>query len=337
MRIASLLLLSSIALQSTVIAQTIVPLSSGTKSSFRGLETYKNKVVWVSGSSGTVGKSVDAGKTWQWISPKGYEKFDFRDIEVFSKKEAVIVSAGSPAVILHTKDGGNNWKEVYRNEREEIFLDGMDFNGKTGYILGDPIDGAFQLLKSTDRGKTWQDVTEEIALFAEEGEAAFAASGTSLQLLQNNLYIGTGGQQASLFKRNKKENKLDILDVPIQKGGSGTGIFSIDFLNEREGVVVGGNYEKDQDNSNNIYLTKNAGLSWEKPQTPVFGYRSCVKYINANTLIATGTSGTDVSFDGGMNWKNISKDSFNVIAASANTKHIYLAGSNGNIVQLLLD
>ncbi len=317
-------------------AQEFTPLSTENKSSFRGLETYKNNVVWVSGSNGMVGRSTDEGKTWTWVSPKGYEKFDFRDIEVFSAKEAVIVSAGAPAIVLHTKNAGKTWTEVYKNENPEIFLDGMDFQGKTGYILGDPIDGQFQLLKSTNKGKSWKDVTNAIHLFAEPGEAAFAASGTSLQVINNWLYIGTGGSYSSLMKRSEKESKLDVQDVPIWSGSPSTGIFSIDFLTERIGVVVGGNYTEDQNNSNNILLTFNGGLSWEKPEIPVFGYRSCVKYINAQTLIATGTSGTDISKDAGKTWQNISKESFNVIALSDNKKIIYLAGSQGNIVSLQL-
>jgi len=317
-------------------SQTFHPLSSGHKSSFRGLDTYKNNVLWVSGSNGMVGKSLDAGITWQWVSPLGYEKFDFRDIEIFSAKEAVIVSAGSPAILLHTKDGGKSWNEVYRNENPDIFLDGMDFNGKIGYIVGDPINGVFQLLKSTDKGKSWKNVTQSIHLFAEEGEAAFAASGTSLQVINNWVYIGTGGKYSSLFKRNEKENKLDVLNVPIWSGLESTGIFSIDFLNERIGVVIGGNYTSDKDNSNNILLTFNAGLSWEKPIQPVWGYRSCVKYISQDVLIATGTSGTDISKDAGKSWTNVSSKSFNVIALSKDKKHIYLAGSNGNIEKLIL-
>lgn len=316
--------------------QTFETLVEGRKASFRGLETYKNKVVWVSGSNGTVGKSLDAGKTWTWVSPKGYEKLDFRDIEVFSAKEAVIVSAGTPAVILHTKDGGNTWKEVYRNEDPAIFLDGMDFQGKIGYVLGDPIGGAFRLLKSTDRGQSWTDVSDVIHLFAESGEAAFAASGSSLQVINDWLYIGSGGAYSSLLKRNEKESRLDVVDVPIWSGSEGTGIFSIDFLNARVGVVVGGNYMSDKDNSNNILLTDNAGLSWNKPTTPVFGYRSSVKYITPERLLATGTSGSDISEDGGKNWRNFSSDSFNVIAKSKDGKQIYFAGSNGNIVRLVL-
>ena len=314
-------------------SQEFTDLATNIQSSFRGLDSYKNQAIWVSGSNGQVGRYLLSSKTWQWTQVKGYEKFDFRDIVAFSAKEAVVVSAGSPAVILRTTDAGKNWKEVYRNDDPAIFLDDMEFTGKHGYILGDPIGGQFQLLESKNKGKTWKDVTEEIPLIAEEGEAAFAASGSSMQMLNDWLYIGTGGKVASLMKRNLKQNRLDVQDAPIWSGENGTGIFSIAFLNQRVGVVVGGNYMDDKNNSNNILLTKNGGLSWEKPITPVFGYRSCVKYIDENTLIATGTSGTDLSLDGGMNWKKISDASFNVIEVSKDGQ-IYLAGSNGNVVKV---
>jgi len=306
-------------------------------SSFRGLETYKENVVWVSGSKGTVGKSNDAGKTWSWVNPKGYENMDFRDIEVFSAKEAIIVSAGSPAVVLRTTDGGKTWKEVYRDDRAEIFLDGMDFNGKTGFIYGDPIDGSFQLLKSTNKGKSWKDVSNHIFLLAEEGEAGFAASGSGIQVFPNLVYLASGGRYSSFYKRNEKENSLDVVDVPIWSGDATTGVFSLDFWDQNTGVLVGGNYSMDKDNRNNILLTTNAGRSWTKPSSPVAGYRSSVKYISENVLVATGTSGTDLSTDGGQSWRNISEASFNVVAKSKSGKHIYMAGSNGNIEQLRID
>jgi len=315
-------------------AQTFTPLIKVAEASFRGLATYKNNIIWVSGSKGKVGKSNDNGINWEWVSPTGYEKFDFRDIHIFSSKRAIIVSAGSPAVILLTKDAGKSWKEVYRDSRPEIFLDGMDFNGKTGYVLGDPIDGAFQLLKSKDKGESWTDETQNIHLFAEPAEAGFAASGSSLQIVNDWVYIGSGGSYSSLFKRNESKKILNVVDVPILSGNASSGIFSIDFLNERTGIVIGGDYMSENNNSNNILLTYNSGLSWVKPSTPVFGYRSSIKYINKLTVLATGTSGTDLSYDGGMNWKNISRESFNVIAISKDRKYIYLAGSNGNISRL---
>lgn len=319
------------------LCQQITTLTEKSGVSFRGLDTYKNNVVWVSGSNGTVGRSIDAGKTWTWVSPSGYEKFDFRDIEAFGKNEAVVLSAGSPAVILRTTDGGRSWKESYRDARPAIFLNGFDFQGKTGFAFGDPIDGYFQLLKSRDKGRSWIDVTDHMFLFADEGEAGFAASGTSIQVLNDQVWIGTGGKYGSLFRRNEKALKMDKMDVPILSGRESTGIFSIAFWDDWTGVVVGGDYMRDQDNENNVLLTTDGGDTWQKPQTPVSGYKSAVSYINKDMLVVTGTSGTDLSIDGGENWRKISDESFNVVVVTSDQNGIFLAGSNGNIAQLTLE
>lgn len=318
------------------IAQTFTPLIENLEASFRGLATYSNETIWVSGSKGKVGYSTNSGQTWTWVNPKGYENLDFRDIQVFSKKEAIIISAGSPAVVLKTTNAGKTWKKVFEDQRPEAFFDAMDFNGKTGYILGDPSNGTFQLLKSTNKGKTWKDVSTDFILFADEGEVAFAASGSNIQAFKDRLYIGTGGTYSSFFNYNPKGLKIDKLDCPIWSGLESTGIFAIDFWNLNQGIVVGGNYMQDQDNRNNILLTYNAGQSWEKPQTPVSGYRSDVMYLSKDVVLATGTSGTDISYDAGKNWKNISTLSFNTLGKSKDGTKIYLTGSKGNVYQLEL-
>lgn len=92
-------------------SQSIVHVASGQKTSIRGLSVVDNKIVWASGSNGWTAHSIDGGKNWKWIQLAGYEKLDFRDIEAFSATRAVVVSAGSPAVILITDNGGITWKE----------------------------------------------------------------------------------------------------------------------------------------------------------------------------------------------------------------------------------
>ena len=94
-------------------SQTVKLLPAGTKASFRGLSVVDDKTVWVSGSAGTVGKSTDGGDTWKWMTVKGFEKTDFRDIEAFDNMTAIIMGIDVPAYILKTVDGGETWKVVF--------------------------------------------------------------------------------------------------------------------------------------------------------------------------------------------------------------------------------
>src|SRR6476660_6387156 len=88
-------------------------LTSGTNTSLRGLSVVNDNVIWVSGSHGTVGKSLNSGKKWNWMTVKGFETKEFRDIEAFDANTAIIMAVDSPAYILKTTDGGVTWKVVY--------------------------------------------------------------------------------------------------------------------------------------------------------------------------------------------------------------------------------
>src|SRR5881409_3145525 len=102
------LFLFSIILFSEVYAQTNLPgmqlLTSGTKTSLRGLSVVNDNIVWVSGDHGTVGKTTDGGKNWRWFTVKGFDKKDFRDIEAFDATTAIVIAVDSPAYILKTFD-----------------------------------------------------------------------------------------------------------------------------------------------------------------------------------------------------------------------------------------
>src|SRR5690349_5339632 len=87
-------------------------LTSGTKTSLRGLSVVNDNVIWVSGSKGTIGRSLNGGKDWKWTVVKGFEDKEFRDIEAFDGYNAVIIAVGEPAYILRTSDGGGSWKVV---------------------------------------------------------------------------------------------------------------------------------------------------------------------------------------------------------------------------------
>lgn len=187
-------------------AQSIRLLSAGTKSSFRGLSVVNDKTVWVSGSNGTVGKSIDGGNNWIFTTVQGYENRDFRDIEAFDANTALIMGIDEPAVILQTTNGGESWHVVFKDERKGMFLDAMEFwNEQSGIVIGDPIDGHFFVARTFDGGNQWQTIPAAHAPVADSGEACFASSGTNVRALKKDeaIFI-SGGNRSNVFVRNQK-------------------------------------------------------------------------------------------------------------------------------------
>src|SRR5829696_830825 len=92
-----------------------------TTASFRGLSVVSEKVVWASGTGGTVIRTIDDGKTWNVFAVPGAEKLDFRDIEAFDANTAYILSIGNgdASRIYKTTDGGTTWKAQFTNTNEK--------------------------------------------------------------------------------------------------------------------------------------------------------------------------------------------------------------------------
>ena len=99
-------------------------LDSGSDASFRGLDVVNRNVVWVSGTGGTVLRTVNGGKSWKNVSVPHQDKTDFRDVEGFDKNSAIVMGIATPAQFFKTTDGGQTWNPVYFDDREGIFFDG---------------------------------------------------------------------------------------------------------------------------------------------------------------------------------------------------------------------
>lgn len=316
---------------SNIYAQQIKIINSGTKTSLRGLSVVNDKIIWVSGSNGMIGKSIDSGNTWKWLQVKDFTKNDFRDIEAFDENIAVIMGVDSPAYVLRTIDGGETWKMVYENKTKGMFLDAMEFwNEQSGIVIGDPINGKFFIARTFDGGNTWKNIPEKNYPIADSGEACFAASGTNIRKYGNDAAaFVTGGLVSRLFIKNK------IIDLPIVQGTSTTGANSIAIKNKKIFIVVGGDFIKPDSIYKNCVITKDGGNTWTYPLTPPFGYRSCVEYIDDKKWIACGLNGVDISNDDGYSWKWISKESFNVCRKAKKGKSIFFAGGKGKIGKLI--
>jgi hypothetical protein len=320
-----------------VYAQEITLLRSGKAVSLRGLCVVSEMIIWVSGSAGSVGLSTDGGHHWKWMQVPHYEKSDFRDIEAFNDKEAVIMGITEPAVILRTKDGGNSWKTVFEDSSTSVFLDAMDFSGNQGAVVGDPDKGKIFFAKSEDRGKNWEKMDPSGFDAVAGGEAFFASSGSNLSLfpiINFGVYyiyiLVSGGNKSCLYMSGKHYP----LKMNQGKESTGANSIAINPADPNQAFIVGGDFLKDTVCYGNSLRIQLNPFVQTAPISPPHGYRSCVEYIDGKRMICCGTSGVDISTDKGIHWKLISDKSFHVCRRSKLGEYVFLAGPNGAIAKL---
>jgi photosystem II stability/assembly factor-like uncharacterized protein len=319
-------------------APEVQVLTTGTNTSLRGLSVVNDNVLWVSGSNGMVGRSTNAGKNWNWMTVKGFEKTEFRDIEAFDANTAIIMGVGDPAYILKTIDGGETWKVVFEDKTKGMFLDAMDFSTPLhGLVVGDPIDKNIYLAETKDGGSTWKPFAVPSNFpQADSGEAFFAASGTNIRLFENNdFFLVSGGTRSRMLTN---ENSFNL---PLLQGKESTGANSIDVFDDgipdrpsRRMIVVGGDFANKDSKEKNCYYSYDGGKNWKYPKRPPNGYRSCVEFLSKNDVLSCGLNGVDYSSDGGKNWEWISKESFHVCRIAKLGTSIYLAGENGKVAKV---
>jgi len=315
-------------------SQSVILLQQDKPISIRGLSVVNDKTAWISGSKGYIAITNDGGKTWDWQQIKGYEKSEFRDIEAFSNKEAVVMSSGTPSLVLKTIDGGKTWQEKYRKTDTTYFFDAMDFADKQhGYILGDPIQNKFLLMETKDGGETWTNVSNPPT--ALPNEAAFAASGTCFRVYNKKLFIVSGGKNSRIITTMDSKPEYNYTNLPLIHSKASQGAFSL-AVGKNKIIIVGGDYENDKRTDSVATIFTAHPPIFNNPTQGPLGFQSCVEYIKDDIFLSTGTSGSNITMDGGRTWRQIDSASFNVCIKARHGKMILLAGNGGKIALLKL-
>ena len=323
---------------------TVLPVSYfsiSSKISIRALEVVSDSKVWFAANHGVWGFTEDAGRSWHIDSIKIDSVFpEFRSIAVLNDSTALLLSIASPAYLFKTTNKGKTWKMVYKNINKDIFFDSMKFKDeKNGIALGDPIDGCFQVLITSDGGETWQQADCGNIPKALEGEACFAASNTNVDMTGSHVWFVTGGKHARIFYSSDHGIHFIAYNTPIAQGEKMTGIFSFDFFNENTGIIAGGNYEKTDSSIVNLAITDDRGKTWKeiKSKEPFFG--SCIQFNSAKTFFVTGHNGTFIC-NGIKNFEikdqkgNALK--YNTLHFSPSGKTVWFAGDKGRIAFITL-
>jgi photosystem II stability/assembly factor-like uncharacterized protein len=289
---------------------------------FRGLCVVDTRVVWASGTGGTVLRTTDGGRRWQVASIPGATDRDLRDIHAVDDRTACALSIGEgeKSRIDRTTDGGKTWTSAYINRDPKGFLDAIAFwDADRGLSLGDPVDGRFVIVTTDDGGRTWKPISPKGMPPALSGEGAFAASGTCLVVAgDGRAWFGTGGARASrVFRSDDRGRIWTAHETPIRAGTPSAGIFSLAFHDADHGIAIGGDYREPGQATRIVALTSDGGRTWRRPAGPEpGGYRSAVAIVpgtQGRRLIAVGPTGTDASTDGGETWRHLGAAAFHAV------------------------
>lgn len=305
--------------------------------SLRGSAVYGN-TLWVSGTDNGVFKSIDGGKSWQDISVKSDVVTDFRDIEVFDEKTALVlgVGTGKPSRVYKTQNGGISWQLLFVNPDEKGFFDAMGFfNQKVGLVLGDPIDGYFVIYKTEDGGKSFRRIAKNKIPPVKKDEAAFAASGNTL-LVDNKgkAWFTSGGNGAFVYSSSDFGESWKKETVPLHDKTATSGGYALALNDKKQLFVLGGDYQKRHDEY--VHISTKVKDSWLVPGGEVArGLRTAMS-CSGGLCLNTGKHLTSISFDGGANWQLFGFEGYYTMASpkkgeGSNKRLFLMAGEQGKV------
>lgn len=306
------------------------------KTSIRALYAVDARSVYYAGSNGTIGFTKSGGENWGThsfvhVSPTDTINPHFRSM-ASNGTDVFALSIGNPAQLYKFDVINKTSKLVYTEQHEKVFYDSMQFfDAQYGIAMGDPTGNCLSIIRTEDGGNSWTKIPCEELPKAYVGEAAFAASNTNIKVIGKTAWIATGGNKARVFKSANYGKTWMVYNTPIVQGDGPQGIYSIDFANGQQGIVIGGDYSKPEENKKNVAITSDGGLTWKLVANGQYpNYKSCVQYIPGTQgmeLVAVGKTGIAFSNDRGYSWKHVSDESYYTIQfIDKNTA--WLAGNN---------
>ncbi len=305
--------------------------ASGVDVRLRGISAVDASVAWASGQKGTVLRTLDGGAQWQVMHVDGAGLLDFRDVEGFSSDVAVVLSIGpgEASRVYRTEDGGQSWTLALQNKDPRGFFDCMAFEGERGWMLGDPVDGRYQLFATDNGGREWQQLANGPQ--ADKDEAAFAASGTCIARLHGALAVASSGARARVHLLRDGQREWQAFDTGMARRKPEAGVFSV-VPSKKGWFAVGGDY-RGESTPGNAAIGSGSGKTVTRILAPR-GYRSGAACVDDKLpCIATGPSGADL-WDG-TRWHALGDVGFDAIDLHGNVG--WLSGDAGRIARIVIE
>lgn len=304
---------------------------SHTKESLRGVSVVDASIIWASGTGGTYLLTSDGGKNWAAHQVPGAESLDFRGVKAFGPHAFLLAAGpGDKSRIFHTSDSGNHWELQFTNPEPKGFLDCMAFaDEQHGIVVGDPVNGKFQILRTDDGGLHWRYVDPNGMPAAGDSEGAFAASNSCITVNGRNVWFVTGGSAARVFHSSDGGTNWSVAETPMAHGPTSQGVFSVAFKDAWHGVIAGGDYSRPEQAGANLALTDDGGRTWRLAAVQQQKYFSAIGYVAGTDAIVAVGAASALSVNDLRSWTFLQPLSLN--ALDSHQGLVYAVGPNGSI------
>jgi photosystem II stability/assembly factor-like uncharacterized protein len=253
--------------------------SAGTAINLYAVSVVDTSTAFVAGDSGKVYRTANGGSTW---SLRGSFVDPVSSIFATDVSRALVaINASNDARILRTVNGGLSWQTVFRDTLPGAFINHVKmFDLENGYAIGDPVNGFWTLLRTTDGGVTW---TRQDSLAQTGGE--FGLNNSGYWVGSQHGWFGTNDNR--IYRTTNGGSTWTSATTAIATS------YGVAFATTGIGMAAGESVE----------TTTDGGETWSPTTGQVPGTAFSVAVVNTEPRRWFLTSGSDVyrsTNDGGV-------------------------------------
>jgi photosystem II stability/assembly factor-like uncharacterized protein len=261
-------------------------------------------------------RTSDGGTTWTPgiidVGDTAQEIINISPVSATTAWVSAIIGANGGGVIYKTTDGGATWSQQNAAGYSDIaggsFLDWVHFfDANNGLAVGDPINGEFEVYKTTDGGDTWTLVPASALPNPASGEYGYnggnVAAGNSFWFVTN---------KGKIYRTTDMGTTWSKLNGPTGLTDFGAAAINgrLSFSDNLNGCIVG---TLDTNATTKFWTTSNGGLTWSAGVAYTGGYNKLLAYVpGTTTIVACGQSatapavpGSAFSSDNGVTWTQL--------------------------------
>jgi hypothetical protein len=116
--------------------------------------------------------------------------------------------------------------------------------------------------------------------------------------------------------------------------GPTAGINALAFRSQQHGLAVGGDFALPATSPDNFAATRDGGRTWALLTGAPAEYRSGATWVNGNTAIAVGLTGSDFTRNKGRTWTGFDDGSLHTVDC-ANPNACWASGASGRAAYLV--